>query len=44
MDLNSESNMDTINDMFGEFLIYNDQEKIQPGKSKEYYIGKAEYI
>jgi len=41
-----ESNMDIINDMFSDNLIYDEQDEINmiKGETKEYYIGKAEYI
>ena len=38
--------MDIINDMFSDNLIYDEQDEINmiKGETKEYYIGKAEYI
>ena len=39
-----ESNMDLITDMFSENLKYEDELEFKKDESKEYYIGKAEYI
>jgi len=45
--MNNETNsMDLINDMFGGELLWdnNDNYNINKNETKEYYIGKAEYI